>query len=206
MSNTIYLYLKTHNQTGFKYLGKTTQDPFKYNGSGLHWVRHLKVHGNDVTTEFLFETTDKNEFKKVALEYSEKYNIVQSKEFANMRPETGDGGDNSRFVDYDKVSKTNTGRKMSEEAIRKSVESRRLGAGYSQRKGIKQSEEWREKRINTSKERGYDYNRDPEITKKKIETRMKNGSYSKSDEEKRKISEKMKLVWEERKRSKQMDV
>lgn len=26
-----YLYIKTHNQTGLKYFGKTTKDPFKYN-------------------------------------------------------------------------------------------------------------------------------------------------------------------------------
>jgi hypothetical protein len=30
----ISLYIKTHNTTGMKYLGKTTRNPFKYRGSG----------------------------------------------------------------------------------------------------------------------------------------------------------------------------
>lgn len=90
----IYLYLKTHNQTGLKYLGKTESgDPYKYQGSGLHWKRHLKKHGDDVTTEILFQTEDREEFKRVAMEYSEKWNIVESTDFANLMPECGDGGD-----------------------------------------------------------------------------------------------------------------
>ena len=88
----IYLYLKTHDVTGLKYLGKTEQDPYQYRGSGLHWVRHLKKHGNDVTTEVLFKTEDKAEFKKAALEYSYRWNIVESADFANMIPEEGHGG------------------------------------------------------------------------------------------------------------------
>lgn len=95
MSNTIYLYLKTHNKTGLKYLGKTVQDPHEYRGSGLVWNRHLDKHGNDVTTEILFETNNMDEFKRVALEYSDKWNIVESKEFANLIPEYGSGGDTS---------------------------------------------------------------------------------------------------------------
>lgn len=92
MSDTIYLYLKTHNKTGLKYLGKTVNDPYEYRGSGLVWDHHLKKHGNDVTTEVLFETTDKEEFKRVALEYSDKFGVVESKEFANLTVEQGQGG------------------------------------------------------------------------------------------------------------------
>ena len=91
MSNTIYLYLKTHNQTGLKYLGKTEKDPHTYKGSGVHWLKHIKKHGYDVTTEILFETTDMEEFKRVGLEYSEKLGIVKSREFANMVVEQGEG-------------------------------------------------------------------------------------------------------------------
>jgi hypothetical protein len=36
------LYVKTHNITGLKYFGKTTNDPFKYKGSGKYWLDHLK--------------------------------------------------------------------------------------------------------------------------------------------------------------------
>jgi hypothetical protein len=91
-SKIIYLYLKTHNITGLKYLGKTVQDPFKYCGSGKYWLRHIDKHSYDVTTEIIFQTDDKEEFKKVALEYSKKWNIVESKGFANLIPENGDGG------------------------------------------------------------------------------------------------------------------
>ena len=37
----IYLYKKTHNKTGLKYLGKTiSKDPYTYSGSGVYWTRH----------------------------------------------------------------------------------------------------------------------------------------------------------------------
>jgi hypothetical protein len=92
MSTTIYLYLKTHNTTGLQYLGKTIKDPFAYKGSGVYWKSHLKKHGNDVTTEILFETTDKDAFEKVSLEYSTKFDIVNNKTFANLIEERGQGG------------------------------------------------------------------------------------------------------------------
>jgi hypothetical protein len=100
MSNIIYLYLKTHNKTGLKYLGKTVQNPYEYRGSGLFWNRHLDEHGDDVTTEILFETEEMEKFKQVALEYSEKWNIVESKKFANLVNEQGDGGDMSKCENY----------------------------------------------------------------------------------------------------------
>ena len=89
-----YLYLKTHNVTGLKYLGKTEQeDQQSYKGSGIYWKRHIKKYGYDVKTDILFTTEDKKEFKKVAEDYSRKFNIIKSKEFANCILEQGDGGD-----------------------------------------------------------------------------------------------------------------
>jgi hypothetical protein len=44
MFKPTFLYIKTHSVTGLKYFGKTTKDPFRYKGSGVYWVRHLKVH------------------------------------------------------------------------------------------------------------------------------------------------------------------
>lgn len=53
---TIYLYKKTHKDTGLKYLGKTiAKDPYSYLGSGVYWTRHLESHGNNVETEILRE-------------------------------------------------------------------------------------------------------------------------------------------------------
>jgi hypothetical protein len=87
-----YLYKKTHRTTGLQYLGKTVQDPFKYKGSGKRWGYHIKKHGYDVDTEILLETLDEQELIKIGLYYSKLWNIVESKEWANLKPEAGDGG------------------------------------------------------------------------------------------------------------------
>ena len=89
---TIYLYIKTHRDTGIKYLGKTTRNPKTYHGSGLYWKRHLKEHGLNVETQILLATDDANEFKETAIFFSKLFNIVESKEWANFREETGHGG------------------------------------------------------------------------------------------------------------------
>ena len=88
----IYLYLKTHNKTGLKYLGKTIRDPNTYHGSGLYWKRHLKEHGLNINTQILLATENKDEFKETAIFFSRLFNIVESKEWANFREETGHGG------------------------------------------------------------------------------------------------------------------
>jgi hypothetical protein len=49
-----YLYIKTHNITGLKYFGKTTKvNPYAYTGSGEYWLNHLKIHGNNISTEII---------------------------------------------------------------------------------------------------------------------------------------------------------
>ena len=61
-----YLYIKT-SPMGLKYLGKTTKNPFIYNGSGKIWKRHLLKHKltfNDIITEIIFETDDETELIK----------------------------------------------------------------------------------------------------------------------------------------------
>jgi len=92
----IYLYVKTHNLTGLKYLGKTTHNPYKYNGSGKYWQRHLKEHGYDITTEVIFQSDSKETFKDVALYYSKLWNIVESNEWANLTLEEGQGGSTNK--------------------------------------------------------------------------------------------------------------
>lgn len=88
--------IKTHRVTGLKYLcytRKTGKDFDKYLGSGLKWKQHLLEHGEHVDTEVIFSTEDLDEFKRVALEKSSEFDVVNSDQWANMKPEEGDGGD-----------------------------------------------------------------------------------------------------------------
>ena len=89
---TYYLYKKIHKTTNIKYLGFTRKNPYKYKGSGIRWIAHLKKHGNDVNTEILFETSDRNEIQIQGEYYSKLWNVVDSSEWANLKPETGEGG------------------------------------------------------------------------------------------------------------------
>lgn len=89
---TFYLYVKTHNKTNKKYLGKTTKDPHRYHGSGIDWIEHLKEHGKDVTTEVIFECESISEFREMGEYYSDLWNIVESSEWLNRIPERGSGG------------------------------------------------------------------------------------------------------------------
>lgn len=125
-----YLYIKTHNKTGLNYLGQTERDPFVYKGSGTHWKRHIKKHGYDVTTVLLYKTLYKEEIRDLGLYYSEVWNVVESKEFANMVKEEGTGGGienmKTRFSgkthtqeSKDKISAAGKGRKDSKETIEK---------------------------------------------------------------------------------------
>lgn len=127
----IYLYLKTHNITGLKYLGKTVRDPFIYKGSGLHWSRHLAKHGNDVNTEILMECHSNDEVKKWGEYYSNLWNVVESLEFANLKLESGDGGavgpDGAKKIS-DKIKKIRTNPEwrstVGEESFAKMMETR----------------------------------------------------------------------------------
>lgn len=89
---TIYLYVKTHLKTGMKYLGKTENDPFVYKGSGKKWKSHINKHGNDVWTNVIFQSDSKKEIRAKGILFSEKWNVVISKEWANLKTEEGDGG------------------------------------------------------------------------------------------------------------------
>jgi hypothetical protein len=132
----IYLYLKTHNATGLKYLGKTiSNDPYSYQGSGKVWKRHIKKHGYDVTTEILCETTDPVKLKEVGIFYSNLWNIVESKEFANIIPEMGDGGTQLWHKESrQKLSNTNKGRQQTEQHRQKNSAAQQKQAPYLSKK------------------------------------------------------------------------
>ena len=120
-----YLYVKTHNITGLNYLGQTKQDPFKYKGSGKHWIRHLKKHGKNISTIILLESENLELINETGIYYSKLWNIVESKKWANLKEESGQGGwwlglfgdKNGMYGNThtketrDKISQVNKGRK-----------------------------------------------------------------------------------------------
>ena len=123
---TVYLYAKQHRVTGLRYFGKTKRNPYTYTGSGTYWMRHLKVHGNDVETTWVQSYEDEETLIKEALFFSKVYNIVESDEWANLNPETGLDG---KF-DNAGVSNGMYGRKHTEE-IKKSHSERMMGRKQS---------------------------------------------------------------------------
>ena len=97
----IYLYIKTHNKTGLKYLGKTTnKNPYSYQGSGTYWKRHINTHGYDVTTQILLMTESKTEIKETGIFFSKLWNVVESNDWANLKEEAGDGGRERAHFDH----------------------------------------------------------------------------------------------------------
>ena len=91
----LYLMVKTHTITGLKYLCKrvTTGDSkaISYKGSGKYWKNHLKIHGKNINTEILakYELDKIEEFSRLCIEYSNKFNIVKSDDWANLIEENG---------------------------------------------------------------------------------------------------------------------
>lgn len=89
----IYLYIKTHNITGLKYFGKTTNaNPLKYQGSGTYWKRHIRKYGYDVNTEIFGQYTDESLCSIAALKFSKENDIVNSELWANLQEENGTDG------------------------------------------------------------------------------------------------------------------
>ena len=58
--------------------------------------KHLKKHGDNITTEIIFESNDYATFKAKAIEVSISLNVVESKEWANLKNEEGDGGNTTQ--------------------------------------------------------------------------------------------------------------
>lgn len=121
----IYLYVK-ESPVGLKYLGQTTENPYKYRGSGKWWKRHLRFHNlipSDIKTTILLETYFREEIKTWGLYYSTLWNIVEDVNWANLIPETGEHstlGYKHTPENIEKIRKFNTGKTQSEESKRKS--------------------------------------------------------------------------------------
>lgn len=104
---TYYLYVKTHLITGLKYLGQTkSNNPHIYTGSGVYWKNHLRVHGHKFKTEILLVTNSKTELIDTGIFFSKLWNVVESREWANLIEETGTGGNTFKPETLNKIKAT----------------------------------------------------------------------------------------------------
>jgi hypothetical protein len=166
-----YLYLKT-SPFGLKYLGKFTIRPnrpnftvYDYLGSGKLWKQHIKKHklsAVDIQTEVLLKTEDYEELKRVAIDYSNKFQVAECKEFANLVPE--DGSCPVKYCDFskratpeyrDKISKALKGKPKSEEHRRKLSEIKKGRPAWNKNltNPYTRSEETRQRMSDAHKER-----------------------------------------------------
>jgi hypothetical protein len=170
------LYVKTHNITGLKYFGKTTNDPFKYKGSGKYWLDHLKKHGNDVTTEIVGYFLDKNLCEEFSLKFSKDNDIVSSvneygkKIWANQIFENGLDGGATRFgphsdITRKKIGQSQIGKNVSEGTKKKIKEARQ------RQKNIRKKGEW--KFPKNSKQKLREANLGKKQSKESVEKRKK---------------------------------
>lgn len=86
-----FLYIKKCKETGLLYFGKTVRkDVEKYTGSGTYWRRHVKIHGvTNIETIWYCLFTNIETLVEFATNFSNQENIVKSKDWANILPETG---------------------------------------------------------------------------------------------------------------------
>ena len=152
---TYYLYVKTHQVTGLKYLGYTgKKDPYKYSGSGKYWKNHLEVYGKHINTEILLETNSLTEIETTGRYFSELWRVVESHEWANLKPEEGQGG---AF-------------KLAPESIAKRLETRK-------KNGTRPSDpEIIAKHLETKRQNGTLNTSTPESIAKTMETKRQNGT------------------------------
>lgn len=93
MEKPVHLYVKTHNETGLKYFGRTTEDPGTYAGSGTFWRNHVAEYGENVTTEIVGTYTDEASLRSASELFSTENDVVNSVEWANLIPESGMPGE-----------------------------------------------------------------------------------------------------------------
>jgi hypothetical protein len=139
-----YLYIKQHAITGKLYFGKTIKNPETYIGSGSYWKRHIKKHGKEhVVNLWYCLFYNQEECMQFALQFSNTNNIVESKDWLNLKSENGLDGNppGLKFTDKHKenISKSLKGKKG--DTTPKSIETK-LKMSIA-KKGITKSDEHR---------------------------------------------------------------
>ena len=170
-----YLYVKTHTITGLKYLGYTKRKNFHtYTGSGKYWKLHLLKYGKTYKTDILLQTENYNELKQTGMFFSKLWNIVKSNEWANLKPEEGDGGFDNEYMIKLCLEKYGTSHHLqSDECMNKlrATNMSKYGVEYSSQNPIV-----KQKQIETLIER---YNVDNPLKNEKIKDKVKSTCLSK---------------------------
>jgi hypothetical protein len=113
-----YIYVK-RLPDGLMYLGKTDRNPYEYIGSGVKWIRKIrkyKYKKKDIETWILHETNSEEDLKKFGKYYSKLFDVVNSKNWANLKDEDGIGGssglsDKQRLIISKKISESSKNKK-----------------------------------------------------------------------------------------------
>lgn len=81
-----------------KYLCKCNdrRDPHEYKGSGTLWRRIINKHKCDIKTTIIGHYETNNDLRKYGEYYSQLWNVVADKSWANLIPEIGDGGSTTK--------------------------------------------------------------------------------------------------------------
>jgi len=199
---TIYLYKKTHKNTGLQYLGQTSKkDPHKYPGSGTYWLKHLDKHGYNYTTEILKECQTKEEVKYWGKHFSKLWNVVYDTSWANLKSEEGNGGKTIGMTG--KTHSDETRKKMSDahkgkipsNETRKKMADWQIGRKRPDLVGREVSVETRKKLSDAQK--GKTKGPMPQEQKDKLSNSLKGRVLS--EETKKKMSEARKLLWQKKK-------
>ena len=93
------LYIK--ELAGIKYFGKTSNDPYLYSGSGKIWKDRIKKYGeHNIKTLWVSDVYySPDELQNIALHFSRENRIVESNNWANLKPENGlDGGQHTKTI------------------------------------------------------------------------------------------------------------
>jgi hypothetical protein len=89
---------------GVRYLCKCGdyKDPIQYKGSGVFWRKIINKHNCEIKTTILGFYSTKEALREAGEYYSNYFNVVQDRSWANLIPEIGDGGrtTNGKFKCY----------------------------------------------------------------------------------------------------------
>lgn len=182
-----YLYIKRHKDTGLMYFGKTyaKNDPYVYKGSGVYWKEHLRAHGDNIETIWADIFHSAEDILEFALFFSEEMDIVKSKQWANLKFESGLDGDvcvSRPHTESAKAEISRTLKDKSDEEWRSIIEKRKLT------NSLKSDEE---KQARLDKIRSTKAARTKE-EKDMVREKRKNTMNNKTDEEKEEIRQKLK--------------